>query len=201
MWARGRPFFHPPAISELSRRYPERRGFVVSLHGLGANVGEVLGPLAAAGLIGYLTWRGMLQASFAPAIVAAVLIWSLTRAGASPRGSGVTSVGEYTKSFGTLLRNPVVMVLVLATAVKGIGESAVTTYVPLYLVDDLEIDEIKVGLLLSGAQLARHLFSAGDGLPFRQVRPACGAAAGNGGRVRAVVVAERRGPRAPALGR
>ena len=150
----GPAFFHPPAISELSRRYPERRGFVVSLHGLGANVGEVLGPLGAASLLGFLAWRGVLQASFAPAIVAAVLIWSLTRAGASPRGSGVTSVGEYTKTFGTLLRNPVVVVLVLATAVKGIGEGAVTTYVPLYLVDDLGIDEIKVGLILSGSQLA-----------------------------------------------
>ena len=150
----GPAFFHPPAISELSRRYPERRGFVVSLHGLGANVGEVLGPLGAASLIGFLAWRGVLQASFAPAIVAAVLIWSLTRAGASPRGAGVTSVGEYARTFGTLLRNPVVVVLVLATAIKGIGEGAVTTYVPLYLVDDLGIDEIEVGLILSGAQLA-----------------------------------------------
>ncbi len=147
-------FFHPPAISELSRRYPERRGFVVSLHGLGANFGEVLGPLAAAGLIMFLTWRGVLQASFAPAIVAGVLIWSLTRAGAAPRGSGVSSLSEYMKSVGALLHNRVVMVLVLATALRGIGESAVGTYVPLYLVDDLEMDEIKVALFLSGAQLA-----------------------------------------------
>ena len=150
----GPAFFHPPAISELSRRYPERRGFVVSLHGLGANVGEVLGPLGAASLLGFLAWRGVLQASFAPAIVAAVLIWGLTRAGATPRGSGVTSVGEYARTFGSLLGNPVIVVLVLATAVKGIGEGAVTTYVPLYLVDDLGIDEIKVGLILSGSQLA-----------------------------------------------
>ena len=150
----GPAFFHPPAISELSRRYPERRGFVVSLHGLGANVGEVLGPLGAASLLGFLAWRGVLQVSFAPAIVAAVLIRGLTRAGASPRGSGVTSVGEYARTFGSLLGNPVIVVLVLATAVKGIGEGAVTTYVPLYLVDDLGIDEIKVGLILSGSQLA-----------------------------------------------
>ena len=150
----GPAFFHPPAISELSRRYPERRGFVVSLHGLGANVGEVLGPLGAAGLLGFLAWRGVLQASFAPAIVAAVLIWGLTRAGATPRGAGVTSVREYARTFGGLLGNPVVVVLVLATAIKGIGEGAVTTYVPLYLVDDLGIDEIQVGLILSGSQLA-----------------------------------------------
>jgi MFS family permease len=150
----GPAFFHPPAISELSRRYPERRGFVVSLHGLGANFGEVLGPLGAAGLLTFLTWRGVLQTSFAPAIVAAVLIWSLTRVGAAPKGSGVTSFAEYVKSVEALLRNRVVMVLVLATALRGIGESAVQTYVPLYLVDDLEIDEIKVALYLSGAQLA-----------------------------------------------
>ena len=36
--------FHPFAIGELSRRFPDRRGFAVSLHGMGGMTGEVLGP-------------------------------------------------------------------------------------------------------------------------------------------------------------
>jgi MFS family permease len=150
----GPALFHPPAISELSRRYPERRGFVVSLHGVGANFGEVLGPLMVAGLFTFLTWRGVLQASFLPAILAGLLIWAMTRVGAASRRSEVSSFSEYMESVKALLKNRVVLVLVLATAIRGIGETAVATYVPLYLVDDLEIDEIKVALFLSGAQLA-----------------------------------------------
>ena len=150
----GPALFHPPAISELSRRYPGRRGFVVSLHGLGANFGEVLGPLTAAALFTFITWRGVLQASFLPAIFAALLIWSMTRVGAASRGSGVSSFAEYVRSVTVLLKNRVILVLVLATALRGIGENAVGTYVPLYLVDDLQIDAIKVALFLSGAQVA-----------------------------------------------
>ena len=39
----GPAMFHPPALGELSRRFPDRRGFAISLHGMAANVGEVLG--------------------------------------------------------------------------------------------------------------------------------------------------------------
>ena len=51
----GPAMFHPPAIGELSRRFPDRRGFAVSLHGMAANVGEVLGaPVVAAFLSRWL---------------------------------------------------------------------------------------------------------------------------------------------------
>lgn len=150
----GPSFFHPPAISELSRRYPHRRGFVVSLHGLGANCGEVIGPIAAASLITFLTWRGTLQVSFIPAIICAVLIWYLTRSTGLITRSGVSSFKQYLESIRLLLKNHGVMILALATAFRGIGESAVQTYLPLYLIDDLKIEAIQVAIFLSIAQIA-----------------------------------------------
>ena len=41
----GPSLYHPPAISSLSRRFPDKRGFAISLHGTGGSVGEVMGPL------------------------------------------------------------------------------------------------------------------------------------------------------------
>ena len=150
----GPAIFHPPAISELSRRFPERRGFVVSLHGLGANVGEVLGPVSVAGVLTFMMWREVLKASFFPAILTAVLIWAMLRIPPPMSAQGVSSVREYVASVGVLLKNRVVIVLVLATALRGLGESAVGAYLPLYLIDDLGIEELKVSLFLSGAQMA-----------------------------------------------
>lgn len=150
----GPAIFHPPAISELSRRFPERRGFVVSLHGLGANVGEVLGPVTVAGVLTFMMWREVLRASFFPAILTAVLIWAMLRIPPPMSKQGVSSVREYVASVGVLLKNRVVIVLVLATALRGLGESAVGAYLPLYLIDDLGIEELKVALFLSGAQMA-----------------------------------------------
>ena len=50
----GPSMFHPPAIGELSRRFPDRRGFAVSLHGMAANVGEVLGAPTVAAFLTFM---------------------------------------------------------------------------------------------------------------------------------------------------
>ena len=59
----GPSMFHPPALGELSRRFPDRRGFAVSLHGMGANIGEVLGAPAVAGLLTFMMWRDIMKTS------------------------------------------------------------------------------------------------------------------------------------------
>ena len=40
--------WHPAAMSFLSSEYPNNRAFVLSLHGIGSNVGEAVGPVATA---------------------------------------------------------------------------------------------------------------------------------------------------------
>ena len=44
----GPSLYHPPALGALSRRFPDRRGFAVSLHGTGGIAGEVIGPITVA---------------------------------------------------------------------------------------------------------------------------------------------------------
>ena len=39
--------WHPPAIAYLSEMYPGHRGYALSIHALGANLGDTLAPLAA----------------------------------------------------------------------------------------------------------------------------------------------------------
>ena len=47
----GPSLYHPPAIASLSRKFPDRRGFAISLHGTGGSIGEMLGPV----VVGLLT--------------------------------------------------------------------------------------------------------------------------------------------------
>ena len=39
--------WHPPAIAFISQHYPANRGYALSLHALGANLGDTVAPLAA----------------------------------------------------------------------------------------------------------------------------------------------------------
>ena len=128
----GPSMYHPPAMGALSRRFPDKRGFMISLHGTGGSVGEVFGPLVAAGALAYLVWREVLQISLIPAIFAAFLIWAMMRSvpGAVP---GSASTGDYFRAIAGLLRKGKLAILVLVTALRSMGQSAVMIFLPVYL--------------------------------------------------------------------
>ena len=75
----GPAMFHPPAIGELSRRFPDRRGFAVSLHGMAANVGEVLGAPVVAAFLSFMVWRDLMKVSLVPALATAIAVLILKR--------------------------------------------------------------------------------------------------------------------------
>jgi FSR family fosmidomycin resistance protein-like MFS transporter len=50
----GNSLWHPTAIPTLGRRYPERKGLVLSVHGMGGNVGVLFGAQAVGGALGPL---------------------------------------------------------------------------------------------------------------------------------------------------
>src|SRR5215475_7960323 len=41
----GNNLWHPTAIPWLANRFPDRKGFVMAVHGMGGNVGDALAPL------------------------------------------------------------------------------------------------------------------------------------------------------------
>ena len=148
----GPSLYHPPAIGALSRRFPDKRGFAISLHGTGGSVGQVLGPLVAAGMLVMLTWRGVLQMSLFPALLAALLIWAMMRSvpGEVP---GSASTSAYFSSLVSLLKKRTLLVLVLATALRSMGQSSVTIFLPVYLREDLEFSAARVAIYLALAEI------------------------------------------------
>ena len=147
----GPSMYHPPAIGALSRRFPDKRGFAISLHGTGGSVGEVLGPLVTAGALTFLMWRQVLQISLFPAILAGFLIWSMMRS-VSGVVAGTGSTGDYFKSIAALLKKGRLAVLVAVTALRSMGQSAIMIFLPLYLREDLEFSAGKVAIYLAMSQ-------------------------------------------------
>ena len=150
----GPSMFHPPAIGELSRRFLERRGFAVSLHGMAANVGEVLGAPVVAGLLTFMVWRDLLKASLAPALLVALAVWILMPPRKADAHVEAASVRGYFSSLFSLLHNRVLLLLIATTAIRSIGEGGVGSFLPLYMKDELEYSDGKVALFLSTAQIA-----------------------------------------------
>ena len=70
----GNNLWHPAAIPTLASRYPGRKGLVLSIHGMGANVGDALAPLVIGALLLTLTWREIVIINVVPGVVMAVII-------------------------------------------------------------------------------------------------------------------------------
>ena len=140
-------FWHPSAISSLSREFESRRGFAISLHGTGGSVGETLGPVLAGTLIGIVGWQMVLRGSVVPGVIAGILIWLILRT--IPTRSGeVQAQGSYLTSLKGLIRNRrLLLVLAFAGGFVG-GQSAFLTFFPIYLRENLGVSSITVGLYL-----------------------------------------------------
>ena len=159
----GPSIFHPPALGALSRRFPKRRGFVISLHGTGGSLGEAAGPLIAAAAVGGVTWialsfsglewRGTMQWSIIPALIAAAMMGMILRN--IPMGEGgTTSLRGYFNSLGRLLGNRSLLAILGISALRALGQSSTVIFLPVFLRDDLGFSLTRVAIYLSLSQLA-----------------------------------------------
>ena len=143
----GTSMWHPTAIASLSDRFPRRRGLALTMHGAGAGLGEMLGPLVAGALLSVILWPRLLQYSFFPAALSAFVIWLALRRLKSRQG--VESVKEYFSAAAPLLKNRRVMAVVTLCSIVSMGDYAMATFLPIYLREHLEFSSLKVGVYIS----------------------------------------------------
>ncbi len=138
--------WHLPASAALSQRFSDRRGFAISIHGFGANVGNAVGPLAAGALIAVITWRAIFFIYSVPALLVAILVWSylrnIGRESGSPPAMGLRSQLLEARS---LMRNRVVLGLVAVAVLRGMALNSMFIWTPFYLTDELGMSSFWMG--------------------------------------------------------
>ena len=77
----GSSLWHSPALGLLAQRFPQRRGLFISLHRSTGNIGDVIGPLAAGGLLLFVGWRWIMGGGtpllLILAVAVLVLLWNV----------------------------------------------------------------------------------------------------------------------------
>ena len=162
----GPSLYHPPAIASLSRKFPDRRGFAISLHGRGGSVGEMLGPIVVGLLttesvkmasiisVTYLVafkWNEVLKISVFPALIFAVLVYVMMR-NIPTADSDTTSIRDYFGDVGLLLKERVMLGLIFVTAFRSMAQATIIAFLPVYLIQTLYKDELTTALYMAGAQ-------------------------------------------------
>jgi FSR family fosmidomycin resistance protein-like MFS transporter len=166
----GNNFWHPTAIPLLAQSYPARRGLVVSIHGMGGNLGDAVAPLVVGPMLAVLSWRDVVVLNVIPGMVASVLILMMLgrltikrhgesghagmlhggngHDGAGPgiaeRAAPQTAAGMMAALY-TLLGNRTVLMLSLGSAMRAMTQSTLLTFLPVFLAGELGYSQPWVG--------------------------------------------------------
>lgn len=152
--------WHPAALAFLSQEYPENKGYALSVHSLGASLGDILAPLAAASLfVGLLqmSWQTTAIGSSIPVFVIGlallVMVMPKDRSGPADGGERGMSGGDYLSGLVALLKNRAILGLSLMAAFRTSALFCIFFALPLYLVDELGLSEETQGLAMAMMQI------------------------------------------------
>jgi len=157
----GGNIWHPAAIPTLALRYPDRKGLVLSFHGMGGNLGEAIAPVVVGALLAWMSWRAVVVVNVVPGIVMAVLILvmlgafsvaaSRDEADASP---GNRNFKNYLRGFASLLKNRGLMLVSVGAAFRTMTQTGLLTFLPVYLAYELGYSPLVTGVCLTLLQVA-----------------------------------------------
>jgi len=140
---------HPVGNGLLSEQFPPaRRGFAISAHIAGGNVGTVVVAVVGAPIILAFGWRGASIVFGIPAVVIAIAILLLVRERGTDRAAAVAS-GSTRDSFRTILRDRDLLWLYLTSVLGGGGRGlgVVNLFALIYLTHVIGLDESTSGLM------------------------------------------------------
>ena len=153
----GNSLWHPTAIPTLGRRYPERKGLVLSLHGMGGNVGDAIAPIVVGAALALFSWRQVVVINVAPGLVVALLMFAFLgtiRLGAKKAHGDGQSLAQYLDGLKVLLANRSLVLLSTGSSFRSMTQSALLTFLPVYLARDMGYSPFWVGACLFAVQAA-----------------------------------------------
>jgi MFS family permease len=140
---------HPVGNGLLAEQFPEhRRGFAISAHIAGGNVGTVVVALIGAPLILLVGWRGASLVFGLAAIAVAVAILALIREHGTDRAAALAG-GSSRDALRSVLRDRDLRWLFLTSVLGGGGRGlgVVNLFALVYLTRVLKVDEATAGLM------------------------------------------------------
>jgi len=148
--------WHPAAISYLSGNFPDNRGYVLSIHTLGASLGDSVAPLVVGSLLLVLTWQQAAAASTLPVFVIAVLLLTFlsrsTIGGNTKTAKGMSS-SEYFSGLKKIFLNKPAMGLCLMAGFRSMAQNGLLMFIPIYLANVLKVGPFITGLGMFALQL------------------------------------------------
>jgi predicted MFS family arabinose efflux permease len=160
----GNNLWHPTAIPLLAKRFPERRGLVVSIHGMGGNVGDAVAPLVVSWMLYAVSWRNVMMLNVLPGVLmSGIILLSLGRMQSQASGTGYGSaekpqapapLAKRLSDFRQLLSNRTLVMLSVSGAFRSMTQSTLLAFLPIFLLREMDFSKAWVGNTLFAMHVA-----------------------------------------------
>src|SRR4029078_6139183 len=158
----GNNLWHPTAIPWLATRFPERKGLVMSFHSMGGNVGDAVAPLVVGAMLTIFSWRDVVLMNVVPGIaMSALILIYIGRLYKAEKSAGVAAKklapmtgAERLRSIAALLTDRAVVTLSIGSTFRVMTQSALLTFLPVYLARDMGLSPIWIGAFMVVLQAA-----------------------------------------------
>ena len=149
--------WHPAAISYLSLKFPENKGYALSVHSLGANFGDTLAPLIVGFLLMWMSWGAVIGIGSIPVFAIALWIF-LTMSDVSTGEQKVVRFGMEKSQYGyglkKLIKDRAILSLCLMSGLRSMTQNGLLVFIPLYFANSLGVGPFILGLGVMAMQLA-----------------------------------------------
>ncbi len=152
--------WHPAALAFLSQEYQGNKGYALSVHSVGASLGDILAPLIAVSLlVGFfqLSWQVTAFTSAVPVFIVGLALFILVSPKDTNKNIGGKKRGmdkrQYMAGLITLIKNRAILGLSAMAAFRTSALFVIFFALPLYLVDNLGLSEKAQGLAMAMMQL------------------------------------------------
>jgi FSR family fosmidomycin resistance protein-like MFS transporter len=157
----GNNLWHPTAIPWLASRFPERKGLVMSFHSMGGNLGDAVAPLVVGALLTVFSWRDVVLMNVLPGIaMSALILIYLGRlhnaekaAGSGKKAVPMTGAARL-RSIMALMTDRAVVTLSVGSTFRTMTQSALLTFLPVYLAQDMGYSPLWIGACMFALQAA-----------------------------------------------
>jgi MFS family permease len=145
--------WHPSAMGSLSLKFPDKRGMALAIHGMGASIGDALGPLIVGAIVLGVGWRLVFQLHLIPALAFAVILWKglgkMNGATSEPAETNTLSFSAYMGGVRSIFNNAQSVSVLSSTALASMARVAVLAFIGIYFRDTLGFSTAKLGMYLA----------------------------------------------------
>tara|TARA_B100002052_G_C15783237_1_gene552581 strand:+ start:27 stop:1121 length:1095 start_codon:yes stop_codon:yes gene_type:complete len=151
----GTSFWHAPAFGTLAARFPDKKGFAISMHLTGAQIGNTLGPPIIGGIISGVSlgsiikfsgfeWENVTVGLVVPMMATGILVLLFLRS-AGLESTSNWSFKEYLDRTKSLLKDKVVLGLISLGGMRASIHSSFQLFLAVYLKEELGYSALMIG--------------------------------------------------------